>query len=147
MAAAGFVLRDVCRVPVVAGARRLGLTSINVAECLALRDAPWVARSKGLKKISVEGDSKLVVEAVVSKCSVPWRLMSIIEDIRCIANFFDCISWSHIFCEKNFVADAVTSIGFQFGNLHIWDRPYPAVAYRALLFDFPGSGCSRGDSL
>lgn len=39
MAAADFVLRYDCGVPVVAGATRLGSTSINVAECLALRDA------------------------------------------------------------------------------------------------------------
>lgn len=63
-AAGGFVIRNDCGDPVLAGARNLGEVSINVAECLALRDALWMARCRGLQKIVVEGDSKLIIEAV-----------------------------------------------------------------------------------
>ena len=62
--AARFIIRNEYGEPMVVGARSLGETTINVAECLALRDALWIARSRGFWKILVEGDSKLVIDAV-----------------------------------------------------------------------------------
>lgn len=91
----------------IAGARCE--TTINVAECLALRDALWIARSKGFWKILVKGDSKLVIDAVQGTSSVPWRVMNIIEDIKNIARSLEYISWAHVFREANFVVDAITS--------------------------------------
>ncbi|KAB2615138.1 hypothetical protein D8674_021726 [Pyrus ussuriensis x Pyrus communis] len=64
VAAAGFILRNDRGEPVMAGARSLREVTINVVECIALRDALWMVRSRGLKKIMVDGDSKLVVDAV-----------------------------------------------------------------------------------
>ncbi|XP_048425065.1 uncharacterized protein LOC125470269 [Pyrus x bretschneideri] len=64
VAATGFILRNDWGEPVMAGARSLGEVTINVVECIALRDALWMVKSRGLKKIMVEGDSKLVVDVV-----------------------------------------------------------------------------------
>lgn len=50
----------------VAEARFIGQNIISVAECLALRDSLWMAKSKGLACIVVEGDSKLVIESMTS---------------------------------------------------------------------------------
>lgn len=47
---------------IVAGARNLGENIISVAEVLALRDAPWLAKVTGFKNVCVEGDSKLVID-------------------------------------------------------------------------------------
>ncbi|XP_070681844.1 uncharacterized protein [Malus domestica] len=88
-AAAGFIIRNEHGEPVIAGARSLGETSINVAECLALRDALWIARSKGFWKVLVEGDSKLVIDAVQGTSGVPWRVTNIFEDIKIIARSFE----------------------------------------------------------
>lgn len=131
----------------VAGARPLGEVSINVAECLALRDALWMARCRGLQRIMVEGNSKLIIEAVRGTSGVPWRVRSIIEDIKFITGSFKLFSWNHVYREANFVADFVTDTDFQYGNLHIWDMSLTPVANRALLFDRLGLGSTRGFSL
>lgn len=84
-AAASFIIRNETGDPIVAGARSFGESSICVAECLALRDALWLARS--FKKICMEGDSKLVIDAITRSCIVPWRLMYVIDDIKDIAKY------------------------------------------------------------
>ncbi|KAB2613285.1 hypothetical protein D8674_035601 [Pyrus ussuriensis x Pyrus communis] len=111
-AAGGFVIQDECGDPVLAGARSLGEVSINVVECLALRDALWMAISRGLQKIMVEGDSKLIIEAVQGTSSVLWRVKTIIDDIKLIAGSFDLISWNHVYQKANFVVNVVTDVGF-----------------------------------
>lgn len=68
----------------IADARCLGDNTISIAESLALRDALWIDRSRGFKKIIVEGDSKLVIDTIV-----PWRLKSIMDDIKRLAGSFD----------------------------------------------------------
>ncbi|CAN6579448.1 unnamed protein product [Malus baccata var. baccata] len=78
-----------------------------------------MARSRGLKKIMVEGDSKLVIHAVQGTSGVPWRVRNIVEDIKLIARSFEYISWNHVFHEANFVVDAITDVDFQHTNLHV----------------------------
>ncbi|CAN6558397.1 unnamed protein product [Malus baccata var. baccata] len=113
VAAAGFIIRNEYGEPMIAEAWSLGETTINVAECLALRDAFWIVRSKDFRKILVEGDSKLVIDVMQGTSGVPWWVMNIIEDIKNIARSFDCISWTHVFHEANFVVDAIMDVGFQ----------------------------------
>lgn len=89
----------------------------------------------------VEGDSKLVIDAVRGSCDAPWNLRSIIEDIRWCVGFFHDIKWRHIFKEANFVADAIASVGFKKNELCIWDACRPTEANMAFIFDCNGSGC------
>lgn len=59
---AGFVVRDENGRPILARARNLGENSNNVAKCVAMGDALWMARCKGFKRIQIEGDLKLVID-------------------------------------------------------------------------------------
>lgn len=78
----------------------------------ALRDVLWMARSRGFKKIRVEGNSKLVIDSILRSCNVPWLLKFIIEDINGLAASFDFVSWAHVYREANFLTDAITSTSF-----------------------------------
>ncbi|CAN6725829.1 unnamed protein product [Malus baccata var. baccata] len=75
--ATGFVVRDENGRPILAGARNLGENSNNVAECVALRDALWMARCRGFKRIQNEGDLKLVID-----------FMEILFDTRAVLTTF-----------------------------------------------------------
>lgn len=141
--AADFVVRDEIGRPILAGARSLGENTINVAECVSLRDALWMTRSWGFRKIQIEGESKLMIDSIFGWCSIPWRLRLIIQDIKILASWFENISWSHIFRETNFLADAIREVGFSYCNLHVWDKSIPSVAHRALLFDCMQTECTR----
>ncbi|KAB2630634.1 hypothetical protein D8674_008153 [Pyrus ussuriensis x Pyrus communis] len=109
----------------------LGSVTINVAEALALRETLIWARRRNMKYMFVEGDSKLVIDAVCGACDVPWNLRSIIEDIR----------------EGNFVTDVIVYVGLKRKELCIWDACLPMEANLAFLFDCNGYGCVRGSSL
>lgn len=53
-----------------------------MAEALAFRDALNLAEHRQLKKIIVEGDSKIVIDAVSEKFVVPWRIRTIVYDVK-----------------------------------------------------------------
>lgn len=110
-AATGFVIRAHHRHPLMAEARKLGQNTITIAEALAMRDALHLAKARNLKKIKIERDSKIVIQPILGKYNIPWRIKVIIEDIKWLASSFKSISWNHIYRETNFFADAITSFG------------------------------------
>lgn len=141
-AAAGFVIRNHRGQPCLAGSRNLGHNTITVAEALAARDAFSVARSQGLKKVKIEGDSKIVIEAITGKCSIPWRIRAIVEAIKWLTSSFGSITWKHILRETNFVVDVITSCGYGLDNFHVWIGYSPPPTTSALLFDYRALRCS-----
>lgn len=77
----------------------------------------------------VEGDSKLVIDAITGSCIVPWHLMSVIDDIKDIAKYFEYIFWTHMYRELNFLSDTITKVEFHY------------------IFDCMRTGCNRGHYL
>ncbi|CAN6724067.1 unnamed protein product [Malus baccata var. baccata] len=92
--------------------------------------------SRGFKKICAEGDSKLVIDAVVGSCTSPWRLRMSLMISRMLQTSLIV-----------FHADNVTNTGFHHNNLHIWGESLPSAAHRAFLFDCMKTGCNRDDSI
>ncbi|XP_068343057.1 uncharacterized protein [Pyrus communis] len=121
-AASGFVIGNDLGLPILAGARGVGQSTINAMECIALHDGLRLVASRGFKRIIVEGDSKLVIEAVRGSYHVPWRLRTILANIPWLANSFEDISWKYVFLEANFLEDAITSVGHSVVDTHVWDR-------------------------
>ncbi|KAH0974058.1 hypothetical protein GBA52_015957 [Prunus armeniaca] len=46
------------------------------SQCMDIRDGLACVAPKGWRKIMVEGDSKLVIDSVLKRCSVPWCIAS-----------------------------------------------------------------------
>ncbi|KAB2600364.1 hypothetical protein D8674_010635 [Pyrus ussuriensis x Pyrus communis] len=113
---------------------KFGFMSINVAKALAFHEALIWAKRRNWKHVLVEGDSKLVLDAICGAYDAPWNLKPI-EDI------------SYIFKEANFVADALVSIGLNSSNFCIWDACLPVEAHLAFQFDCISTGNVRGFSL
>ncbi|PRQ58228.1 putative ribonuclease H [Rosa chinensis] len=146
-AACGFICRDTNGNLTTAVSKKIGTNTVPTAEVIALRDSLWMAAQKGYKNVQVEGDSKLVIDAVNGKISPPWRLAQIINDIRKIICNFDSISFSHIYREANFAADACANLGHNYAMEKVWEKHLHPNISRAMLFDRLGSGCTRGTSL
>ncbi|XP_050111725.1 uncharacterized protein LOC126590273 [Malus sylvestris] len=144
MAAGGFVVRNWDSIPILAGAMKFSSVSINVAEALALREALIWAKRRNWRHVWVEGDSKLVLDAICGACDVPWNLKPVIEDIKSCANSFQGIRWSHIFREANFIADALASISLNSSNLCIWEACLPIDAHLPFQFDCEVTSSERG---
>ncbi|CAL8163961.1 unnamed protein product [Prunus armeniaca] len=74
----GFVIHNSDGHVLHASANKICETTINVAECLMLRDGLALALHRGWCKIIVEGDSKLIIDSVLKKVSIPWSIQQIV---------------------------------------------------------------------
>ncbi|XP_024195694.1 uncharacterized protein LOC112198822 [Rosa chinensis] len=135
MAAAGFVIRNHSGSPVVAGTRKIGSTTVLVAECSALKDGLLHALHLNCSNMLVEGDSKLVIDCVNKISDPPWKIRSLVRDIQDISSMFEEISFSHIPREANFVADTLASLGHQSLDAIIWRDKLPLLACSAFNLD------------
>ncbi|KAL6178335.1 hypothetical protein ACLB2K_049853 [Fragaria x ananassa] len=123
-----------------AAAKSFENATIPTVEATTLRDSLAKAKDQGFLNIQVEGDSKMVIDAINERISTRWRLLKIIQDIRMITRSFNTISFKHIFREANFVVDAITHEGHLLPNGRTWMGSCPLTATRALLFDDINSG-------
>ncbi|XP_024190243.1 uncharacterized protein LOC112194231 [Rosa chinensis] len=142
-AASGFVLRDEHGTHIVAGSRNIGISYVPVAEGNALRDGLYHALINNCKKVLVEGDSKLVIDVINKKCSIPWRLRTLARDIVCLASSFDHIVFCYVPREANFVADAITHHGHTLKNPSTWKGKLPLSELTASNFDNFNYDCLR----
>lgn len=84
-AAIGFIIRDDMGNPLLVGAKKSHSLSVPVTEALALREGLSTAFQRGIKKIQVEGDSKLVIDCIRGSTFIPWRLKYLVADIKELA--------------------------------------------------------------
>lgn len=140
--AAGFVIRNDSSSPIVAGATSLGDLNVLMAEAAGLRLGLIQARKLGLQDIYVEGDFKLLIDCINGSSTIPWRISTFVNDIKRLVHAFSFISFTHVFREANFVADALANLGHSHDC--IWINKIPLQAATVLLFDNCASGCPRG---
>ena len=94
--------------------------------------------------IVVEGDSSLVIGAILGKMRTPWKLLSLISDIRDLASGFESITFKHIYREANFVADDIAKLGHDCNRSLSWTNRVANESRNALLFDIVCNSCLRG---
>ena len=110
-AAAGFVVRNHLGNPVLAMSNNLGSLEILQAEGCALRDGLNSINPILHDSITVEGDSKILIDAINGKFTTPWRIKTIVADIQLLKLKFRNITFRHIWREANFVADKLANLG------------------------------------
>lgn len=120
--ASGFVIRDSSGYPFIAGSKNLISSNVLVVEALSLPDGLIQASSAGFKKIRVEGDSKIMINCINSDYSTPWRIKSIIADIRSFSSYFEVIIFKYIFKEANFATDRLANMGHKISSSYSWTR-------------------------
>lgn len=114
------------------------------AEASGLISGLKVAIQAGYTKLIIEGDSKLLIDCINGKCSIPWRASTLIRNIKFLACSVQEVSFTHIFREANSVADVLADIGYGSDGERIWFQKLPSEASPALFHDQLGFGCSRG---
>lgn len=109
-----FVIRDSEGHVLLAGAKKIGESTITIAEGIALRDDLVHALDHGWRNLIEEGDSKLIIDCVLRKVSIPWR-----------------------------VAYALARLGHGMTSSCIWEHGLPLLVVSPFYFDLFGLSWSQ----
>ena len=85
----------------MAGSRFMKHASVIVAEATSMRDGISAALNAGFRKILVEGDNQIVINAIQKQMHTPWQIAPLLEDIRNMITRCESISFTHIYREGN----------------------------------------------
>lgn len=96
----------------------LGSQSNNFTECQALSLGVDLAISLGIKHLSIQGDSMVVIQSVLNCRSNCWHLKYLIDHILEKLSFFDTYVLSHCFRELNKVADFLANLAIDSATIH-----------------------------
>jgi len=89
-----------------------------VAEGRALRDGVQAAFATGYKRLHIEGDNLIVIEALKGNSATPWQIKYIIQDVHDMLNQVKHAIINHIYREANMVADWLSKYGHSLlGNI------------------------------
>lgn len=120
-----------------------GSASITLTELLAVRDGMNHALLNGFTKVSVETDSKTVVDLLSKSISPFHPYGQTVEDCKSLLGRFQTASIVHIHREANQAADFLANLGHTLLSIfYIWDCP--PVGIRNILYgDFIGTTFER----
>jgi ribonuclease HI len=103
----------------------LGAGTNNYSELMALKLLLLFVVEQGCQTLQVFGDSLIIInwENGVHRCHIS-RLVPILEDVMHIKSFFDSISFTHIYRERNQLADRLSKEVAQlaFGQWYIEEQ-------------------------
>ena len=106
------------------------------AESSAFVWALQLAKNNGMKKIIVEGDAKLVVDALLSSPDdVRWDIVALISDALCLAGTFSSCKFGWIKREGNVAAHSLAKYASQSKFVVCSNENMPQVLRDALRND------------
>jgi len=104
-AAGGYVIRNWTGHLIQAGAFNLGATSILIAEATTMRNGLQAAVTVGFSNIHIEGDNKILIQAVQEFIQPPWKIQVLVQDILYYLQTCNHVIVFYIFREGNRAAD------------------------------------------
>ncbi|CAN1142156.1 Putative ribonuclease H protein At1g65750 [Linum perenne] len=142
-AAAGGIIRDSDGRFVGAYAANLGVCSIMRAELRGIVEGMKLAWNKGIRKLSIQSDSKAAVETLSNRRSPVGQHSSLVEQFFELSSRLWEVSIHHIYREANYAADYLANFGHSLGyGIHVLDAPDSSLLYW-LNFDIVGSCTTR----
>ena len=121
-AVGGYVIRDWTCHLIQAEAFDLGATSILVPEATAMRNGLRPAVKAGFSNIHIEGDNKILIQAVQGCIQPPWEIQVLVQDILYYLQICTHVIVHHIFREDNRVADWLTKLGLSLSSTIVWTQ-------------------------
>ena len=112
--AAGYILRDSSGRLIKAGTRFMYDALILVTEATTLRDGLKAALDAGMMYLHIEGDNRMVIQAIKGKIHIPWRIQMLVHDSRTMLSSFTSPTIQHIFHEGNMATDWIVKLGVLF---------------------------------
>jgi len=78
---------------------------------MAMRDGIYAALKAGFRRLEVEGDNQVVLNAVQKVIQPPWQIATLIEDIWNMISSCESVSFKHTYREGNMAADWMAKHG------------------------------------
>ena len=78
---------------------------ILVTKAIALWDGLQAAIDIRVTRLQIEGDNRIIIQAVKGKIRTPWRIQVLIRNIHNSLMRFTAPTIRHIFCEGNMVTN------------------------------------------
>ena len=96
----------------------------------------FAALQAGYRKIQVEGDNQIVIQAVQKQTHIPWQIAPILQDIWNLLSSCASVSFQHTYREGNMAADWMAKFGcsLRYPSLSIFTSP-PCRDFLYLLID------------
>jgi len=116
------IIRDPFGKMVVGFVGGIGVQSALVAEARALFMGLKIVVSLGIVNLHIEGDSKVVTDAVKKEKFIGWNTKDILIDVSFLMSKLRNKKVSHIYREGNCVADALANLGSGWALARCWKR-------------------------
>ncbi|XP_050248495.1 uncharacterized protein LOC126695706 [Quercus robur] len=100
--------------------------TVEVLEAMAARRAMIFMEELGLRNAIFEGDSEIVVKALVGLCPYQSSIGHIIKDCKALRGVFQTCSFSHVRRQGNGVAHALARRARMSFPLSVWMESVPA---------------------
>ena len=115
----------------------LPYTAIEV-EALAARRALKLALETGFQQITLEGDSQILISALVNNTHSLSSFGHILKDIQFLASCFSKINYSHVRRHCNTVAHSLARRAISLSQLQVWMEDVPPDILPVFQADLTG---------
>ena len=115
----------------------LPFTAIEV-EAMAARRALKLALEIGFQQITLEGDSQILISALVNNTHSLSGFGHILKDIQFLASCFSTINYSHVRRHCNTVAHSLARRAIYLSQMQVWMEDVPPDILPVLQADLTG---------
>ncbi|XP_057831799.1 uncharacterized protein LOC131042502 [Cryptomeria japonica] len=95
-----------------------------MAEALALFGGLKLALGTSIKRLIIEGESKLIIEATKCASGIYWRIKNVIKDIWSMIVELEEFQIQHIYREGNGVANSLATTRLDIKGMRCWRHLY-----------------------
>ncbi|XP_057860572.2 uncharacterized protein LOC131069228 [Cryptomeria japonica] len=120
LATGGGIIRTYLGAPIATYVGNLNGHSSNWAEAMALAWGIRLALIMGIRIMDIEGDSKLIIDAIKGWNRLNWTIEGTIRDTLRLISRLDLFRIMHVYREGNRVVDYLAALGLNFSSLRCW---------------------------
>ena len=105
------IIRSETREWIIKRAKPLGISSNNIGELEALKEGLQLSLKNEIKRIIIEGDSQIIINAIRKHQTLNWVMNSKLEYVLSLIDQFKETRFQHIYREGNNEADKLANKG------------------------------------
>ena len=106
-----------------------------MAKATAMQNGIKAAIQAGFTDIQIEGDNRILMQAVQRKIQVPWKIQVLVQDITTFLDSFNKVIINYIFIQGNSVANWMAKFGLSIHSTNVWNVVPPRDLCRVLFED------------